>query len=219
MNSDRAIWRAAEQMSAAQRAELEQARLRVTIPGIVLVVFAGYVIFGGELSVNEVHALWFTIGFFLFAIATTLHILATHDVSVLRRYAGIVADNVGITFWMLVAGEQGAIVFFVYLFVTFGNGFRYGPAYLHLSQALSVIGFATICYFSDFWSQHVWFAAGLFVAMLVLPLYVSTLVRRIEEARKRAEEANRRAGVALQEAQQQVRELSRKLTEFAPPTA
>jgi len=143
----------AKMLTLAQPAELEQAKLRAAIPAIVLVCFASYVLFfGGALSENQRHALWFTIGFFLFAVGLALWILAKHDVSVLRRYIGIVADNAGNTYFMLVAGEQGAAVFAIYLFVTFGNGFRYGRRYLHVSQALSMLGFAVVCYFSAVWS-------------------------------------------------------------------
>ncbi len=181
-------------LASAQPAELEQAKIRAAIPAIVLTCFAGYVMFGGELSVNQFHALWFTIGFFLFAVGVALWILAQHNVSVVRRYIGIIADNAGNTYFMLVAGEQGAAVVAIYLFVTFGNGFRYGRTYLHVSQVLSLVGFAVVCYFSDFWSQHGWVVFGLFVALLALPFYVAILAKRIEDAKKRADEANRAKG-------------------------
>ncbi len=200
MNNALAISRAVEQMPATQRGEFEQAMLRVVVPAMVLLCFAGYWLLGGELSVNQIHALWFVIGFFLLAVGMMVSILARHNVSVARRYLGIVADIVGNTYFMIVAGELGAAVFVVYLFVTFGNGFRYGRVYLLFSQALSLVGFATVYYFSDFWSRHGWFVAGAVIAMLVLPNYVGFLTSRIEDAKKRAEDANRRAEAALQEA-------------------
>src|SRR5262245_4138456 len=163
----------AEMLASAQRAELEQAALRVAIPGVVLLCFIGYVLLlGGELSENGRHALWFTIGFFVFAVGLLLWILAKHNVSVVRRYFGMVADNAGNTYFMFVSVEIGAAVFAVYLFVTFGNGFRYGLRYLQVSQALSLLGFAIVVTFSDFWTQHWWLVGGIAVAMLSLPFYV-----------------------------------------------
>jgi len=183
-----------QMLASAQRAELEQAVLRVVIPGIVLICFLGNALRGGDLTENQLHALWFTIGFFLFAVGLALWILARHNVSVVRRYIGIVADNAGNTYFMLVAGEQGAAVVAVYLFVTFGNGFRYGTRYLHVSQALSLIGFGTVFFFSDFWPNHAWVAGGLVVALLVLPFYVAHLKSFVDKARKQAEEANKAKG-------------------------
>ncbi len=136
--------RSIQQMSAMPRAEFEQAIFRVFIPGLVLICFIGYWLFGGALSENERHALWFTIGFMIFGIAIALHIIATHDVSVVRRYVGNVADIVGITYFMLVTGEQGAAVFFLYLWITFGNRLRYGRRAMAVSQLMSQIGLLVV---------------------------------------------------------------------------
>src|SRR6266496_1869591 len=212
MNPAVAISRAEEQIPATSRAEFEQAKLRVVIPAIVFVCFAGYSLFGGELSENERHALWFIIGFLLFGVGMLMHILAAPNVSIVRRLLGIVADNACITYFMLIAGEQGAAIWWIYLFITFGNGLRYGRRYLQMSQALSMLGFAVVCYSSDFWSHHLWVAAGLFLAMVELPLYVGLLATQMQQAKKKAE-------TALHETQQQVRELSRKLAELTPPAA
>ena len=106
------------------------------IPGLVLLGFGIYWVGGvlgfwsGGLSDNLRHALWFTIGFFLFAVCVGLWILAHPHVSEKRRYTGIFADNAGNTYFMAVSGELGAAVFAIYLFVTFGNGFRYGRRHL-----------------------------------------------------------------------------------------
>ncbi len=179
----------ARMLASAQPADLEQAKIRVAIPGIVLLAFAGYyAIYGGE---PNQHALWFTVGFFIFALGVLFWILARHDVSVVRRYIGIVADNAGNTYFMLVAGEWGAAVFAIYLFVTFGNGFRYGRVYLHVSQTLSLLGFTVVCLYSDFWSQHWWVDFGIYIAMLALPFYVAHLKGKLDRAKKQAEEANK----------------------------
>ncbi len=118
----------------------------------------------------------------------------------------------GFTYFMAVSGELGAAVFAVYLFVTFGNGFRYGRRYLLVSQALSLVGFGIVCWYSDFWTQHRWVIAGILLAMISLPFYILHLKAKVDKAKKQAEEA-------LQEAQQQVQELSRKLAELTPPAA
>ncbi len=125
----------------------------------------------------------------------------------------------GITYFMAVSGELSAAVFAIYLFVTFGNGFRYGRQHLFVSQALSLIGFGIVCWYSDFWTQHRWVIAGVLLAMISLPFYVLHLKAKVDKAKTRAEEANKALERTAREAQQQVRELSRKLAELTPPTA
>ena len=92
-------------------------------------------------------------------------------------------------------GEAGATIIGVYLFITFGNGFRYGRTYLHASQALSILGFGLVVALSDYWhTPHFTCLSGSFLRLLALPFYVGVLAQRIEEARKKANEANRAKG-------------------------
>ena len=85
-------------------------------------------------------------------------------------------------------------MFGIYLFVTFGNGFRFGQFYLKVSQTLSIIGFLVVLYLSPFWSAHIPVGIGILIALLVLPFYVGVLAERITEAKKRADEANQAKG-------------------------
>jgi two-component system sensor histidine kinase RpfC len=102
----------------------------------------------------------------------------------------MVADNVAITACMYFTTDLGAPLFGVFLFVTFGYGFRYGRSYLFASQALSITGFATVLILNPFWHDQISLGLGLMFAMVILPLYVSTLLTRIQKARAAAEAAN-----------------------------
>ena len=84
---------------------------------------------------------WFLAGFVTFAIGITLRILSNPQESPLRRILGIVADNAGTTYFMLFMGESGALVVAIYLFVAFGNGFRFGRRYLRISHGIALVGF------------------------------------------------------------------------------
>ena len=95
------------------------------------------------------------------------------------------------TLVMFLTGEAGAAMIGVYLFITFGNGFRYGRAYLFACQALCLVGYAAVLLLHDHWQQHQTVGWSLMIALVVLPVYVSTLLKRIEQARARAEEANK----------------------------
>jgi len=183
-----------EMLTSAPRPELEQAMLRVAIPAAVMIYIALDEFIGDPLTATERNALWFAVAFFVFAVILAGFVLNAKGDSPVRRTFGIFVDNAANTAFLLLSGEAGAFVFGIYLFVTFGNGFRYGRRYLRISQALSIIGFLIVLYVSPFWSKHIPVGIGILVALLVLPFYVGVLAERITEARKRADEANRAKG-------------------------
>ena len=181
-------------LSTAPRAELEQALLRVAIPAAVMIYIALDEINGEPRTATEHQALWFAIAFFVFAVVLAAFVLRAKEGSAPRRVFGIFVDNAANTAFLLLSGEAGAFVFGIYLFVTFGNGFRYGRPYLRISQALSIIGFLIVLGVSPFWSKHIPVGMGILVALLILPFYVGVLAERITEARRRADEANQAKG-------------------------
>lgn len=114
-----------------------------------------------------------------------------------RRVLTNVADTGAITYLMTNSGEAGAVLFLLYLWVTFGNGFRFGIKAMVISTVLSVAGFAVVIAFTDFWRQHALLTGGLLLALVVLPSYASHLIRQLHRARARAEEANTAKGKFL----------------------
>jgi two-component system sensor histidine kinase RpfC len=191
----RAGWKT--MLAAAPKPELEQVVLRIAVPLIATLWLCGDFALHGHLDSGKAHGLIFAVAFLAFAVGMLLLLLCTAQqgrIVVVRRVIGMIADNAANSYFMFVVGEGGAIVFGVYLFVTFGNGFRYGRKYLHVSQALSLLGFGIVLLVSPFWSQHPWIGAGMMLAMLVLPFYVGVLAQRITEAKLRADEANAAKG-------------------------
>jgi two-component system sensor histidine kinase RpfC len=112
----------------------------------------------------------------------------------IRRYAGMVLDNVGITYFMATMGEDGVMMFGLYLFITFGNGFRYGPKYLHICQLMALAGVSAVMFIDDHWSSNRMIGWACLLSIVVLPFYVSMLAKGIRVAKKRADEANQAKG-------------------------
>jgi len=178
-------------VTRAPRLELEQAGLRLAVGVVVLAVLLLRLISQSKPSAELSQMVWFLAGFVAFAVAITLWTLAGPQVSATRRILGIVADNATITWFMLHMGESGALVVGIYMFVAFGNAFRFGPSYLRISHGAALVGFAFVLFVSDFWSNHVLIGVGLFVTLLILPLYVGLLMQRLNQARLDAEQALR----------------------------
>lgn len=166
-----------------------QAVLRVAIFGIILAYLFWYVLRDGTVEPAEYQVLAVTSGFLAFGVLLTLRILAAPHVSVPRRFLGMIGDNAVATYFLYQMGEGGAVILFVYLFITFGNGFRYGRFYLHACQLMGLAGISLVLVVSPFWSQHMGIGLGFLIALIVLPFYVGLLAERINAARMKAEEA------------------------------
>jgi two-component system sensor histidine kinase RpfC len=111
--------------------------------------------------------------------------------SVPRRIIGVMGD-VGITTLVLyLTGPKGGLWYGLFLWVTLGNGFRYGEKFLYLSGAASLLGFSTVVFLVPYWEEHMQVAIGLGVTLLVIPSYSAILIRRLNEARAQADAASR----------------------------
>jgi len=117
-------------------------------------------------------------------------ILIQPGVSPVRRVIGAIGDSAAISYFMVQLGVDGLLLYVVYLWIIFGNGFRYGRHYLLTTLVLSVFGFSLVILFSDFWHVHVGAGISLIVGMIGVSLYVRTLVIRLSDALDRAEAAN-----------------------------
>jgi len=104
------------------------------------------------------------------------------------RLLGIIADNTALTVGMAGAGEGGVAMIGVYLWVTIGNGFRFGPRYLLASYWLSIFGFGLQLLLVPFWEQHRVVGVGLFLAGAIVPLYVLVLLIRLTGQKDAAEQ-------------------------------
>ncbi len=173
------------------RPEQEQGLLRILITATILV----YLLFSWPASESGVR-LWTTgvaivVGFLVYSASLLAITLSWPEPSVTRRIIGVLGD-VGITTVALyLTGPMGAPWWGIYLWVTLGNGFRYGERYLYLSGAASLLGFGAVALTTSYWLHHKELAVGLTVTLLVIPAYSALLIRRLSEARQRADAASR----------------------------
>lgn len=169
--------------------EREQAVIRLLI-GVVAGIYLLSVMDtdSGNFQVISVTGM---IAFFILAFAILLSIIKSPGVNVPRRLFGCIVDNGTATAFLLLNGDLVAPIFIVYLWVSFGNGFRFGKQYLLFSMVLGIIGFSSVLLFSSRWSAEFSVNIGLLVGLVALPLYVASLLSRLERALVSAQEANR----------------------------
>lgn len=107
---------------------------------------------------------------------------ASPGARVAQRVACILVDNLAIT-WLLYFGDQAlAGAYGLYLWITIGYGMRFGLLYLYGNQVTSLIAFAAITLLSPFWRNNPSVSIGLFLVLLIVPLYASFLIRRLHAA-------------------------------------
>lgn len=104
------------------------------------------------------------------------------------RYLGIVTDMTAISVGMAGANEGGVPMIGVYLWVTVGNGFRFGPRYLMAAYWLQLIGFGLQLVLVPFWITHRAIGLGLLLALAIVPLYVLVLLSRLTAQKDAAEQ-------------------------------
>ncbi len=107
-----------------------------------------------------------------------------------RLYLAMLVEVGTTTYALALSGEAAAPLIVVYFWLIFGNGLRHGSKYLFLHTILTIIGFSIVMYASPFWSNHLFTASGILSAMIILPLYIDALLRRLHNAVLEAESAN-----------------------------
>ena len=169
-------------------AELEQGLLRIGILAAIVVYLAIALV----LEPTDLHrlALGSTVVFLLIAFGLIVWIAAGPTDSPLRKIVGMVCDLGESTYGLFFFGITTSPLYIVYLWVIFGNGFRYGTRYLVLAAALSTLGFGLVISFNPYWHEHLPLGIGLLLGLVILPAYVAMLLTRLNQATQQAIEAN-----------------------------
>jgi signal transduction histidine kinase/CheY-like chemotaxis protein len=175
-------------------AESGQARVRLALT-FIMVLFVG-----GRWLLDTTEALpWNTaallMGYFIMIfspIAYALHLVIERKPGVFlsRRIFAMVLDYSAITLTIIAGGEPLLPVFAILIWVTVGNGLRFGVRYLFIAIGIAMISIAIMTVFTPYLWAHPNLVLTLALTVLIVPGYAVSLLRRTEEARKAALEAN-----------------------------
>lgn len=177
-------------MSQRGDSEHGQATIRLIVLAVVLV----YMLVrgaGGTLDrdaygdVLALVATGFAVGGVLLA-----WIVARPGKSHLRRGIGMVADYGLMALAMIRIGEPLAWVYVILMWVTVGNGLRFGNRYLVIAVAAAFASFGTVIALNDYWLGNRVLAVGLLLGLVAIPSYLSGLLRALTRATDEARRAN-----------------------------
>jgi two-component system, sensor histidine kinase RpfC len=170
--------------------EHEQAIIRVVIVALVFFYLFFLRTVGNYESEVVSNELW-VLGAYLIVSCLYVALIVLHPAASPARRLTAMLTDIGVTSIVLHFGGAAAAPFYpVYLWIAFGFGFRFGLPYLSASVAAAVAGFVAVIVTTSFWQEQLPLALGLLVALVVLPAYTSTLIRKLTEAKAQAEAAN-----------------------------
>lgn len=132
----------------------------------------------------------FAIAFVSVSAALFWHTIRAKKSHAWRRYIVNFVDIAAISFTMIASGQVGIPLFMLYLWVTFGNGFRYGLTALFVSTVLSLLGFTAVVNLNDVWQSYDALTTSIVLALIILPLYTAHLINQLNKALIRAKEAS-----------------------------
>ncbi len=168
--------------------EFQQALIRLVIVVGFYLYFALTRLEHSPAVVAQVHFLGLGLSFI--SLSLLLGTLIDPNASVVRRSIGMVHDFAVATYLLSISNETGAPIVATYLWVTLGNGFRFGLPYLYLSMLASAIGFIVVYLFNPFWHSHTPLWWGMWLTLVVVPLYASSLLKQLHSAVRREKEAS-----------------------------
>ncbi len=99
-------------------------------------------------------------------------------------------DMAILTYMIYLSNDAGSPLIFLYLWITFGNGLRFGKQLLFISTIFSIISFSIVINFSEFWQEQKNLAYGFFIITVALSLYISLLITKLHAAVADAKAAN-----------------------------
>ncbi len=127
----------------------------------------------------------------LVAVSFIVHFAFWSGQTTIRRSATIGYDAITLSLFIYFAGEPASLFFPVYLWVILGNGFRFGIAAMYGSMAANIVCFAFTAWATPHWHENWQFSIGLILALIIIPVYVSKLIRELRHAMAKVETADR----------------------------
>lgn len=160
--------------------EFHQSMIRYGIGVVLFFYFSNEAI---NIPDETRHQVFIALGvLFYFNLYVTASIFLTLKPSPVRRYLSMLVDFGVLSTLMVISGEVGTPLLVVYLWVTLGYGFRYGPKYLITAAVLSVTAFSLVLIYSPYWGTHPSISTAFLLSMIAVPLYSISLLKRLYKA-------------------------------------
>lgn len=188
----RSLWAAVERYRNGRRdSEMEQSLLRLLI-GVILFVYFEHVDADIALPAPQIRidVRLITLVFLSSSTVLCLFVILRPGEVAARRIASILIDTGALSLVLMIGGSHAAPLYFLYLWIIIGNGFRFGQMYLMFSLTSTLVGFGIVIAVVPYWASEKYLSIGLWVGTLLISMYFSLLVGRLFKALEQANSAN-----------------------------
>ncbi|MFL7962022.1 hybrid sensor histidine kinase/response regulator [Pseudomonas kielensis] len=188
-----------------KNSELDQATLRLTVSACALL----YIVVLASLSQDAARyvPIIVYISTFIFAsVFLRMAIKRWPGHFFWRRLFAMLHDYTGIAFSMIVGGEGALPIYAALLWVTLGNGMRFGSRYLALATVIALSTLVLIFWLNPFWRTQPYMFLMLIVTTIVVPAYAHILLKRTRIASEEAIAANQEKSRFLAQASHDLRQ-------------
>lgn len=173
------------------RADSEHGQVFVRLAITTLfAAYLGWEVSGGDGDRALYLTWWILFGEWVLSLGLLAAIVASPAPSDLRRWVGMLADYAAMGGVMHLQGEAASPLYAVFLWVTIGNGMRYGPGYLFRATALAGCSFAAMMRATPYWLENPYLSWGLLIGLVAVPLYFASLLKALTAAIEEARRAN-----------------------------
>ena len=189
-----------------KNSELDQATLRLIVSACALlyiVILAGLY---PEEAASYVPIIIYICTFIVVSVFLRMIIKRWPGHFFWRRLFTMLHDYAGIAFAMIVGGEGTLPVYAALLWVTLGNGMRFGSRYLALATVIALSTLVLVFWLTPFWHTQPYMFLMLIVTTIVVPAYAHILLKRTRIASEEAILANQEKSRFLAQASHDLRQ-------------
>ncbi|MFS2160448.1 hybrid sensor histidine kinase/response regulator [Pseudomonas sp. Pseusp122] len=193
-------------MTSEKNSELDQATLRLTVSTCASLYILIVALLPSSDFSTYAPILWYMAFFISVAIPLRMAIKRWPGHFFLRRLFAMAHDYSGISFAMVVGGEGALPVYAALLWVTLGNGMRFGSRYLAAATMIALAMLVMIFWLTPFWRGQPYMFLMLIVTTIVVPAYAHILLTRTRIASEEAIIANQEKSRFLAQASHDLRQ-------------
>nr|WP_312968867.1 hybrid sensor histidine kinase/response regulator [Pseudomonas sp.] len=193
-------------ITTEKNSELDQATLRLTVSTCASLYILVVACLPSSDFATYVPILWYMAFFISVAIPLRMAIKRWPGHFFWRRLFAMAHDYMGISFAMIVGGEGALPVYAALLWVTLGNGMRFGSRYLAAATLIALSMLVMIFLLTPFWRGQPYMFLMLVVTTIVVPAYAHILLKRTRIASQEAIAANQEKSRFLAQASHDLRQ-------------
>ena len=173
------------------KSEHQQAVIRVVILSVIFIYFVAIDYVSGVHTIASQPMVILVGTFFAGSLLNILSFRFIPGKCITRRVTTLLVDLSVLSFGLHIGGSAATVCFSVYLWLLIGYGLRYGQSYLFAGTVIGSLQFIAVLTYTDYWIEQRTAGLGLLIGLIVLPVFFSSLLRKLTKAKAIAEEANK----------------------------